>query len=82
MSSSVLVGAGGITPADVVRVARDGARVELTAEVEATIGASRAVVERLVAGDRLIYGLNTGLGHMRDHRVPIEVLERYQRQMI
>ena len=82
MSSSVLVGAGGITPADVVRVARDGARVELTAEVEATIGASRAVVERLIAGDRLIYGLNTGLGHMRDHRVPIEVLERYQRQMI
>jgi histidine ammonia-lyase len=80
--TAVVVGAGGITPADVVRVARDGARVELTAEVEATISASRAVVERLIAGDRLIYGLNTGLGHMRDHRVPLEVLERYQRQMI
>jgi histidine ammonia-lyase len=50
--------------------------------VEATILAGRAVVDRLVAGDRLIYGLNTGLGHMRDHRVPLEVLQRYQRQMI
>ncbi len=57
-------------------------RVELAPEVEATILASRAVVERLVAGDRLIYGLNTGLGHMRDHRVEIDVLQRYQRQMI
>ena len=50
--------------------------------MEAKILASRAVVERAVAGDRLIYGLNTGLGHMRDERVPLEVLQRYQRQMI
>ena len=82
MSEGVVVGAGGIEPADVVRVARDRARVELSSEVEATIRASRAVVERLVAGERLIYGLNTGLGHMRDHRVEIDVLLRYQRQMI
>jgi histidine ammonia-lyase len=82
VSCGIVVGAGGIEPADVVRVARDFARVELAPEVEATIAASRAVVERLIAGDRLIYGLNTGLGHMRDHRVEIAVLERYQRQMI
>jgi histidine ammonia-lyase len=82
VTEGVVVGAGGIEPGDVVRVARDLARVELSPEVEATILASRAVVERLIAGDRLIYGLNTGLGHMRDERVEIAVLERYQRQMI
>ena len=82
MTAAVVVGAGGITPADVVRVARELATVELTAEVEQTILASRAVVERAVSGDRLIYGLNTGLGHMRDERVPLDVLLRYQRQMI
>ncbi|MDX6541878.1 MAG: histidine ammonia-lyase [Gaiellales bacterium] len=82
MTESVIVGAGGIEPADVVRVARDRAGVELSREVEATILASRAVVERLIAGERLIYGLNTGLGHMRDERVEIGVLQRYQRQMI
>jgi histidine ammonia-lyase len=76
------VGTGGITPADVVRVARELARVELSPEVEQAILDSRAVVERAVAGERLIYGLNTGLGHMRDARVPLEVLQRYQRQMI
>ena len=82
MTDAVVVGAGGIGPEDVVRVARDLAAVELAPEVEATILASRAVVERLVTGERLIYGLNTGLGHMRDHRVEIDVLQRYQRQMI
>ncbi len=82
MTDPVLVGPGGISPADVVRTARELALVELSPEVEATILAGRAVVDRLVAGDRLIYGLNTGLGHMRDHRVPLEVLQRYQRQMI
>jgi histidine ammonia-lyase len=78
----VLVAGGAVTAADVVRVARELARVELSAEAEATIEASRAVVDRLVEGERLIYGLNTGLGHMRDHRVPLDVLQRYQRQMI
>ena len=82
MTDHVIVGAGGVSPADVVRVARDGAKAGLAPEAEAQIRAGRAVVDRLVAGDRLIYGLNTGLGHMRDHRVPIEVLLRYQRQMI
>jgi histidine ammonia-lyase len=82
VTDTVLVGPAGITAADVVRAARELAHVELSPEVEATIRAGRAVVDRLVEGDRLIYGLNTGLGHMRDHRVPLDVLQRYQRQMI
>ena len=39
---------------------------------------SRAVVDRLVNGETLIYGLNTGLGHMRNERVPLEILEETQ----
>jgi histidine ammonia-lyase len=82
VTDAVTVGAGGIEPADVVRVARDGAKVALAPDAERVIVAGRAVVDRLVEGDRLIYGLNTGLGHMRDQRVPFDVLLRYQRQMI
>jgi histidine ammonia-lyase len=82
VTDPVVVGAGGITPADVVRVARELTKVELAPEAEQTILASRAVVDRAVSGERLIYGLNTGLGHMRDDRVPLDVLQRYQRQMI
>jgi histidine ammonia-lyase len=82
VTDAVLVDSGGITAADVVRAARELAEVRLSPAVEATIVASRAVVDRAVAGERLIYVLNTGLGHMRDHRVPLDVLQRYQSQMI
>ena len=65
------------TIADVAAVAA-GARVELGPAAVAMILASRAVVDRLVNGDTLIYGLNTGLGHMRNERVSVDELRDYQ----
>ena len=52
--------------------------VELTAEAEARIVASRAVVEEHLARPEPVYGLNTGLGHMRDERMPADQLLAYQ----
>ena len=75
--TQVAIGDLPLTVADVVRVA-DGAHVELTATAEARIRAAREVVDRVVAGDDLIYGLNTGLGHLRDTRIPLEELRAYQ----
>jgi histidine ammonia-lyase len=63
--------------ADVVAIAR-GADVALGPVALERIRASRAVVDRLVAGDELVYGLNTGLGHGRNERLPVEVLEASQ----
>jgi histidine ammonia-lyase len=63
--------------ADVVAVAR-GARLELGPVARERIRASRAVVDAMVEGDELIYGLNTGLGHMRDQRMPVEALTEAQ----
>jgi histidine ammonia-lyase len=66
-----------MAPADLVAVVR-GARLELGPTARSRIEASRAVVDRLVAGDELIYGLNTGLGHMRNERLPIDAIEAGQ----
>jgi histidine ammonia-lyase len=66
-----------LTPDEVVRVAQ-GARLELGPAARQMIKRSRAVVDRHVEGPELIYGLNTGLGHMRDQRVPVEALRAYQ----
>jgi len=74
---TIVVDEAPLTTADVVAVAR-GARLTIGPAAAARIAASRSVVDGLVAGDELIYGLNTGLGHMRNERVPIEVLEAYQ----
>lgn len=76
-SAAITIGTRPVTVDEVVAVA-DGAPVRLGSEADERIRAARAVVDSLVASDELIYGLNTGLGHMRDVRVPIEVLREYQ----
>ena len=66
-----------LTIADVVDIAH-GAPVSLGSLARQRIAASRAVVDRLVAGDTLIYGLNTGLGHMRNERLDMNQLKQNQ----
>ena len=76
-SDPTRIGESPLTVADVVRVA-DGSPVQLTDAAIDRMTAAREVVQALVDGDELIYGLNTGLGHMRDVRVPVDSLRLYQ----
>jgi histidine ammonia-lyase len=62
---------------ELVAVAK-GAHLDLGPDARKRIAAAREVVDRAVDGPDLIYGLNTGLGHMRDVRVPREGLRDYQ----
>ena len=73
----VLIDAAPLTIADVVAIA-GGAPTALGQTARERIAASRAVVDRLASGPTLIYGLNTGLGHMRNERVPVEAIEASQ----
>lgn len=73
----VTIGPGPTGVGDLVRIA-DGSPVALAPETVARILASRAVVDVHVAGPALVYGLNTGLGHMRDVRLPVDELVAYQ----
>lgn len=63
--------------ADLVRVAR-GADVALGPGARDRIAASRAVVDIALATGEPVYGLNTGVGHMKDARLPDEELQRAQ----
>jgi len=78
----VVVTAAGLTLEDVRRVAVEHARVELAGEVVDLLRRSRAVVDGVIEGDELVYGLNTLLGHLRDTRVSPERLAGYQLRMI
>lgn len=71
-----------MTLEDLYRVAVDGARIEIAPEVEERVRAGRAVVERALAGETLVYGLNSGLGHLRDQRVSHAQLLEYQARMV
>ena len=55
-----------------------GGKVELGDDARVTIEASRAVVDGMLEGDEPVYGLNTGVGHMKDVRLPIDELRSTQ----
>ena len=60
----------------------DGAKVELDADVVVVVKDSRAVVDAALASGRAVYGLNMGLGHMKDTRLPDDQIGALQQAMI
>jgi histidine ammonia-lyase len=78
---AVAITAAPLTIEELLAVA-DGAEVELGDDARAAITASRAVVDRMVEGDEPVYGLNTGVGHMKDVRLPAEELRAAQEMLL
>jgi histidine ammonia-lyase len=66
---------------DLLRVAR-GSTVELTGGAWERIASGRRVVDGVLASGRAVYGLTTGVGHLRDVRVPDEELVGQQYMIV
>jgi histidine ammonia-lyase len=79
---TVIVGAGPLHPADVVAVARHGAPVELSAEAEHEITASRKVIDALAGDDQPHYGVSTGFGALATRHIPAESRAQLQRSLV
>ncbi|WP_029144666.1 histidine ammonia-lyase [Microbacterium luticocti] len=60
--ASVVVGAAALTAAEVVAVARHGARVDIDPAALQAVAASRALIERLADDPVPHYGVSTGFG--------------------
>ena len=81
-ADTVTVGTGPLTPEDVVAVARHGARVELSAEAEAEISHSRAVIEALAEDPVPHYGVSTGFGALATRHIPTALRAQLQRSLV
>ncbi len=60
----------------------NGRSVVVDADAVAVIKDSRAVVDAALASGRPVYGLNMGLGHMKDTRLPDDRIRELQQAMI
>jgi histidine ammonia-lyase len=69
----------GLTPEDVVRVARGDAHVELDPAARARMTAARAVVDRYAAEGLPAYGLTTGLGARAVEQLPAQAMSDFSR---
>jgi histidine ammonia-lyase len=58
----ITIGSTGITPADVLAVARTGAIVEISKDAITAMEESRSIVDSIERDGRLVYGVSTGFG--------------------
>jgi histidine ammonia-lyase len=72
----------GISPADVIAVAREGARVELGDAARAEMQRSADVVARLVDSEEPVYGVSTGFGSLANVAIPAGRREELQRALV
>ena len=65
-----------------VRVARGGETVEFSPDAVARMEMTRAVVERVLERDLMVYGLTTGVGARKRIRVHADEAEEFNRRLI
>jgi histidine ammonia-lyase len=71
-----------LTLSEVAAVASGQLRPRLAETARRRIEASRAVVDRLLAEGRVVYGVNTGFGKLADIHIPAEDLETLQLNLV
>lgn len=79
---TVVVGTSGTSSADVVAVARHGARVEISPEATAALAAARAVVDTLAAKPEPVYGVSTGFGALATRHIGPGLRAALQRNIV
>src|SRR5919109_4403586 len=71
-----------LTIDDVVAVACDGRRVELSRQAIERIAAARAVIERIVAEEQIVYGVTTRFGALSKIPIPTDHLSELQHNLV
>jgi histidine ammonia-lyase len=71
-----------LTIRDVVKVARDNAKVVIPDKVKRQVKKCREFLEKLVEDNHVIYGVNTGFGALNNRIIPQEQIEKLQINLI
>jgi histidine ammonia-lyase len=72
----------GVTPADVIAVARAGERVEISPEALASMATSREIVDDIERQGRPVYGVSTGFGALANTFIAPERRAELQHALI
>src|SRR3954452_5847319 len=80
--TTVTIGRGPLSFADVVAVARHDARATVTADALAEVRRTRAVVDALADDPEPHYGISTGFGALATRHIPVERRAQLQRSLV
>ena len=81
-AATIELGSGGVAAGDVVGVAREGIRAELSDQAREAMAETAAVVDRLAASEEPAYGVSTGFGSLAQTAIPAERRIELQRALI
>jgi histidine ammonia-lyase len=76
-NESITLSGDGFTVDRVLAVARGRAPVELDEAALVRVRAARDVVDRVLASGEAVYGLNTGLGSLARHHIPLDEIAAF-----
>jgi histidine ammonia-lyase len=82
MTNTVIIKTKGMTSADVVSVARFGAKVEISKESLEAMETTRKHIEKLANGDVPVYGISTGFGALANRHIALEDRVQLQKSLI
>ena len=79
---TLIIKGSGLTIEDVVRVARQGEKVELAPEAKERINRCRAMLERKIEAHEIMYGVNTGIGEFSEVVLNDDQVKDFQKYLI
>jgi len=82
MTHRLVIGDRALTLADMRRLERPDVVLELAADARARIRAGAASLQTAMAGDALVYGVNTGSGPLAGQRIDADRLGELQRRLV
>ena len=82
MNEIVTLRTSGVTEADVIAVARDGAQVIIAPEALKAMAKTRAHIEKLAIAEEPVYGISTGFGALANRHIEVEDRVQLQKSLI
>jgi len=79
---TIILDGSGLTIEKLVRIARDGEKVELHPEALERIKACREMLEEKIRAHEIMYGINTGIGEFSEVVLSDEQVMQFQRYLI
>lgn len=80
--TTVVLSSSGVTPEDVIAVARNNAKVTISAEALAGVERVRAHIDTLAQSEIPAYGISTGFGALANRHIPAEMRTQLQKSLI
>jgi len=79
---AIVVSGAGLTIRDVVKVAREGEKVELHPDALERIKKCRAMLEKKIQAREIVYGVNTGIGEFSEMVLDDAQIKDFQKYLI